>query len=148
MFQLKVVEKIKIYIFSSETLSRISCRLWDNVENVIEPERPQMTIWRGVAGWISKATHAQAHVRSHAPTPTHTRARACTHTHTEMFNTYCFSMAEMVSWTRLNVSCAYIAYLVLLFCVTCDVRNRAKDGFLLYVFKSSLIITQESSVCE
>jgi hypothetical protein len=27
---------------------------------ILEPERPQMTIWRRIACWISKATRAQA----------------------------------------------------------------------------------------
>ena len=47
-------------------------------ENVVEPERPQMAIWRWVACWISKAIRAEAHVRARAPTPTHMDAR--THT--------------------------------------------------------------------
>ena len=38
----------------------------------VEPERLQMTTQRRVACWISKATHAQAHVNARAPTPTHT----------------------------------------------------------------------------
>jgi hypothetical protein len=38
-------------------------------KNVVEPERPQMTVWRCVASWISKATRAQR--------------LACTHTLTE-----------------------------------------------------------------
>ena len=40
-------------------------------KNVVEPERPQMTIWRRVACWISKVTGARAH----------------THTHTQIYNT-------------------------------------------------------------
>ena len=42
-------------------------------KNVAEPERPQMTVWRRVAFYISKATHPQAHDRAHAPTTTHTQ---------------------------------------------------------------------------
>jgi hypothetical protein len=34
------------------------CRLWENVENILEPGRPQMTIWpMGIACWIPKATN-------------------------------------------------------------------------------------------
>ena len=34
-----------------------SCRLWENVESMVEPDRPQMTIWRTrFACWITKAT--------------------------------------------------------------------------------------------
>jgi hypothetical protein len=46
---------------------------------VVEPERPQMKIWRRVACCISEATSAKAHVSAHSPT--HTLARACAHTH-------------------------------------------------------------------
>jgi hypothetical protein len=59
-------------------------------KNVVEPERPQMTIWRmRVACWISKVTSTKAQARAHAPTsplaPTHTH----THTHTQICNIYC-----------------------------------------------------------
>ena len=47
-------------------------------KNEAKPERPQMTIWRNVACWISKTTRAQAHACARAPT--HTRAD----THTEI----------------------------------------------------------------
>ena len=40
---------------------------------MVEPERPQMTIWRRVACWISKATRSQA------------RPRPCTHTRTQRY---------------------------------------------------------------
>jgi hypothetical protein len=41
---------------------RKSCRLWDNVENTVDTDRPQMTIWRmRTACWIFKAknTHTE-----------------------------------------------------------------------------------------
>ena len=52
----------------SENQTHISCSvsffpprkswfLWSNVENIVEPGRPQMTIWRmRIAWWIPKAT--------------------------------------------------------------------------------------------
>jgi hypothetical protein len=41
-------------------------------KNVVEPERPQVAIWRmRVECWISKATRAQAHASARAPTLTH-----------------------------------------------------------------------------
>jgi hypothetical protein len=45
---------------------------------MVEPERPQMTIWRRVACWIIKAKLEQANVRALAPTtplpPAHTHS--------------------------------------------------------------------------
>jgi len=43
-FGKKVTEKIKIEISGSEIFVRKSCRFWDNVENLIQPDRSQMTI--------------------------------------------------------------------------------------------------------
>ena len=60
-------------------------------KKVVEPERPQMTIWRRVAYWISKTTRQQAHSCARAPTHTHTRtysptnARTRAHTHTDKY---------------------------------------------------------------
>ena len=45
----------------------------------VKLERPQMTIWRRTACWISKATRAQTHTRARAPTPTDAR------THTQKY---------------------------------------------------------------
>jgi hypothetical protein len=44
MFQTKIVEEIKTRFLCSVTFFRKSRRLWDNVENMIEPDKPQMTI--------------------------------------------------------------------------------------------------------
>jgi len=41
MFQTNIFNKIKTRILYSVTASRKSCRLWDNVENIVEPDRPQ-----------------------------------------------------------------------------------------------------------
>ena len=38
---------------------------------VLEVEEPQMTIWKRVACWISKATRVQAHARALVPTHPH-----------------------------------------------------------------------------
>ena len=38
-----------------------SYRLWDNVENTVEPKRPQVTIWRTrIACWVYKATDTRS----------------------------------------------------------------------------------------
>ena len=79
MFLIKVAEKTKTHILYSVAFFRKSCRLLDNVENVVEPETPQMAIWRRFACWISKSTRAQAHAS--ACVPTHKSAR----THTQQY---------------------------------------------------------------
>jgi hypothetical protein len=57
MFQTRVVEKIKTHILCSVTFFRESCRLWDNVDNIVE-RGPQTTIWRMlIACWVTKATN-------------------------------------------------------------------------------------------
>ena len=54
-------------------------------ENMVKPDKPQMTIQRvRTVCWITKATH--------------------THKHTETCNTYCFYTTAMVSRTRFNVT--------------------------------------------
>ena len=57
-------------------------------KNLVEPERPQMTIRRRVACWI------RPNARKHKPAPMHphphTRAHAHTHTHTQV----CFSFPQ------------------------------------------------------
>ena len=53
-------------------------------KNMVEPERPQITIWRRIACWIRKATRAQLHARPSAHSPqiyTHTYSHARTHVH-------------------------------------------------------------------
>jgi hypothetical protein len=49
---------------------------------MVEPDRPQMEIWRRVACWVSKATRAQAHNSARAPPPL---------LHTEICKTLLFS---------------------------------------------------------
>jgi hypothetical protein len=97
-FSNKIVEKIKTRILCSVTFFRKSCRLGNSVRNVVEPERLHKTIWRSFACWIIKATHASTRPRRALHFPLHTH----THTHTEIYNTNCFLMTTVVSWTRLN----------------------------------------------
>jgi len=47
--------------------SRKLCRLWDMWENTVEPDRPQMTIWRmRLASWVTKTTdtHSEYVIRT------------------------------------------------------------------------------------
>jgi len=90
------VEKIKTRILCSVTFFfRKSCRIWDNVENILERDRPQMKLWRmHITCWIPKATN--------------------TRTHTFMLcNTHSFSTATMVARTSLIVT-LYIQYIACL----------------------------------
>jgi hypothetical protein len=112
-------------------------------KNVVEPERPRMTIWRRVACWISKATRAQAHDR--AP-PTHTRMYPPSPprgrrpppppppTHTQK---YFFPTATTVSWTRLNVT-------LYVHCLSCLYYVHQQTCFSLgsYLFRCSFHSTQ------
>ena len=63
IFQTEVVEKIKTLIFCSATISRKSCRLWDNVEEYgTAKEATEGNIIRRMrfACWTTKATDTQA----------------------------------------------------------------------------------------
>jgi len=58
MFQTKFAEKIRTHILGSITVFLKSCCLSDNVENILEPDRPQTTTWRmRIPCWLPKATH-------------------------------------------------------------------------------------------
>ena len=103
MFQTEVVEKIRTHIlYSAAFLFRKSCRLWANVENMVELETSQAMRRMRVACWISMATHAQAHVR--AP---------CTHTYTQKCVILIAFPLQQWSHVRTSVlSYTYIACLV------------------------------------
>ena len=58
MFQTKVVEKIKTHILCSITFFYIRAVYEIMRKNTVEPDRPQMTIWRmRIACRIPKATN-------------------------------------------------------------------------------------------
>ena len=129
MCQIKVVEKIKVYILCSVTFLfffRKSCCLWENAENVVEPDRLQMAIWRmRIACWIRKATLEQAQARACSPTNArththththartqHTHVRACTH---RICHTYFFSRQQWSLQRAPILRYTYIVALVTLF---------------------------------
>ena len=61
IFQTKVAEDIKAHILLSVTLFQQSCPVWENVENIVELDRPQMTLWRTrIACWIPESTNVQS----------------------------------------------------------------------------------------
>ena len=60
MFQIKVVEKLKIHILCSiDFFSENRATFEIMAKNAVEPERPERAIQRRVECWISKATRAQ-----------------------------------------------------------------------------------------
>jgi len=89
-FHTNVVEKIKTHILCSVTAFRKSCRLRDNVENIAERSRPQMTIWRmRIACWIHKYR--------------------CT---LGLYNVYCFSTKQWLHERSSALRYTYITCLV------------------------------------
>jgi hypothetical protein len=62
-FQTKVVEKVRTDILCSASFLRKSCRLWDNVENMMEADRPQMKIQYGACDLL--AGYARTHTHTH-----------------------------------------------------------------------------------
>ena len=64
MFQTIDVEGIKTHLLCSVNfVTRKSCRLWDNEEKIVEPDRLQMTIWRmRIVCWITKSTDTNSEV--------------------------------------------------------------------------------------
>jgi len=60
MYQKGVVEKIETRVLWPKTFFRKSCRLCDNVKNMVQPDRPHMTMqWcideMGITCWITQA---------------------------------------------------------------------------------------------
>ena len=112
-FRQKLYTKLKHTFYVQQRFPENRAVYDTMTKNVVEPERPQI-IWRmRDACWITKVTQPQPHARTCAPTPTtltsmhtHVLARELTHTstHREIRNTYCFSTATMVSWTRVTVT--------------------------------------------
>jgi hypothetical protein len=83
----KVVEKIRIHVLCSITFSRNSAVYEIISRNMVESERPLMTIWRRLTCWIRKATRAQSHAIAFSSilTHTHTHTLARTHKHTQKY---------------------------------------------------------------
>jgi hypothetical protein len=60
MFQTNFVDKIETY-FMFNNCFPIPCCLWDYVENIVDPDTPQMTIRRiSIACWIINATNVHS----------------------------------------------------------------------------------------
>ena len=103
MFQTKVVEKVKthiLYLITFFFVSKFVSFMKYEGENIVEPDRPQITIWRIGACAV------------HAGYP-----RLQTHT-VVMCNTCSFSTATMVTRTHLDVT--YIRTLPAFYNLTVD----------------------------
>ena len=61
MFQMKAVEEIKAHTLCLIIPPPRNCAVYEIIwKNVVEPDRPQMTIWgMYFAFWMPKATHTQ-----------------------------------------------------------------------------------------
>ena len=86
MLQIKVVEEIETHILCSITFSENRAVREIMSKYLVKPETLQITIWRRVECWISKATRAQTRPRP-APTYIHTYTHAPTRAHTQICNT-------------------------------------------------------------
>jgi hypothetical protein len=119
MFQTKFAEKINIHI-SCSTIFVLENRaiyriIW---KTTVEPNRPQMTIWRmHIAWWISKAIHTVI-----------------------ICNTYFLSTATTVARTRVSVKLYVNCLPCLEICATIFERNNTRSvaynflHFLLTIF--------------
>ena len=121
MSQIKFVEKIKTHTLCSVTFFPENPAVYKKIsKSMVEPERPQMTIWCRVTCWIIKATLAQAHACARAPTHTHTRISAGartysrTHTHIEMCNSLLISF-RLQQWLCERALMYFICDLPVLF---------------------------------
>ena len=75
-------------------------------KNVVEPERPQVAIWRmRVECWISKATRAQVHASARART--HTHAGVLFHGNSVALYAHCLS-CYVRNGIRIPVTCVNI----------------------------------------
>jgi hypothetical protein len=82
MFQTKFVEEIKTHFVFNNFFPENSAVYEIMRKNIVELDRPQVTIWRmRTACWITKATYTLT-----------------------VCNTYCFSTATTVARTRLDVT--------------------------------------------
>jgi hypothetical protein len=79
IFQINIVEKIKIHIIWSITFFRQLCRLWDIVEEQCEHSEAADGNMAARSMRISKAKRAQTHTRARATTPTHPPTHRRTH---------------------------------------------------------------------
>ena len=87
-FWKKVIEKIKTRILLPKIFFPENRAVYEIMsKNMVEPERPQMTIWRRAACRISTATRAETYARARAHTHTYTHTHTHTHTRAQKYVT-------------------------------------------------------------
>ena len=113
MFQTKFAEKIKTHIFCSRTFLE-NCAIYEmRWENIVEPNRPQMTIWHiPIACWIPEAKTLSEYVILSA-----VLLQQLLHKHASMLHyTYiaCLVFADMVVVVVVLVVVVVVVLLLLL----------------------------------
>ena len=102
MFQTKVVEKIKthfvfsnfFFLFENRAVYEIMCK------NIVEPDRPQMTIWRmGIACWITKATDAHSEYVTRCFFHCNNGCRNVLHSYVVLTLSVLFSLQTIMHWS-------------------------------------------------
>jgi hypothetical protein len=111
---------------------------------MVEAERPQMTIQRRVACWVSKAIRAQTHPRSRAPSITHAHTHAFTQR--EIYNTSSFLRQQQFSESDWMLNYAYISSFVYpsLKHITCwgSIPSYVSQRKLIVVYRHSVTANQ------
>ena len=110
MFQTKVVENVRPHILGSKTFSEQHALYQITWKNIVEPYRPQMTMWRmRIACWILKAKN----------------------THSEYIILLAFPLQQ---WLRERASMLQFTYIACHLCGTCFSLKKL-NAFGLYYLK-------------
>jgi hypothetical protein len=102
---------------------RISCRLWNKVENIAEPERPHVKMWRmRIACWTPKATntHSEYIIRIAFPQQRwlQERASVALYVHclfwydTNIKRLICLSLNKHEKTANKNITLRYVSYVI------------------------------------
>jgi hypothetical protein len=112
--QAKVVEEMKTHFSCSITFFRKSCCVWDNVENMVHPYRPQMTILYGARALHPGYPRLQTHIQNMQYTCFSTGTmikRTCVYT-TLHVRWLCYSKisGDQTFLSTFSMHCAKMAY--------------------------------------
>ena len=131
IFQTDVVEKIKRHVLCSVTVF-FNCAIYEiMLKNILEPGKPQMTIWRmRIACWIPEATntHSEYVIRIAFPLQPRLHARPSV-----LHYTFIACLVTPVSPTSLVFLMSFIAVLIrypVTFCMTSTPGSRGHNYIL------------------